>query len=94
MSNLSRFSADFASFCVTAAMPGALPPCSPNTRCPSFTTMGSIEPGKEATLFAANGDILDIRTQVRRRWIRGVETRLESRHTRLYDKYRSRPLAS
>jgi hypothetical protein len=54
--------------------------------------MGSIEPGKEATLFAANGDILDIRTQVRRLWIHGVETSLESRHTRLYDKYRSRPL--
>jgi hypothetical protein len=41
MSNLSRFSADFASFYATAAMPGALPRCSPNTRCPSFTTMAS-----------------------------------------------------
>jgi imidazolonepropionase-like amidohydrolase len=53
--------------------------------------LGSIEPGKEASLFAADGDILDIRTRVTRMWIAGKETPLESRHTRLYEKYRSRP---
>lgn len=53
--------------------------------------LGSIEPGKEATLFAADGDILDIRANVKRMWIAGKEVSLESRHTRLYEKYRNRP---
>ena len=55
--------------------------------------LGSIEPGKEATLFAANGDILDLRARVKRLWIAGHEVSLESRHTRLYDRYRNRPEA-
>jgi len=54
--------------------------------------LGSIETGKEATFFLANGDILDIRSNVVRLWIAGREVSLESRHTRLYDKYRQRPL--
>jgi imidazolonepropionase-like amidohydrolase len=53
--------------------------------------LGSIEVGKEASLFAATGDILDIRSQVKRLWISGAEQSLESRHTRLADRYRSRP---
>ena len=53
--------------------------------------LGSIEVGKEATLFAADGDILDIRTNVKRMWIGGKEVSLESRHTRLYEKYKNRP---
>lgn len=53
--------------------------------------LGSIEPGKDATFFIANGDILDVRTQVRRLWIAGQEVSLESRHTRLYERYRNRP---
>jgi imidazolonepropionase-like amidohydrolase len=53
--------------------------------------VGSIEPGKDATLFAADGDILDIRSQVKRMWVGGKEISLESRHTRLYDKYKNRP---
>jgi len=53
--------------------------------------LGSLEPGKQATLFAATGDILDIRSQVKRMWIAGREVSLESRHTRLYEKYRNRP---
>ena len=53
--------------------------------------VGSLEPGKEATLFVADGDILDIRTQVRRMWIAGREVSLESKHTRLHNRYRSRP---
>ena len=53
--------------------------------------LGSIEVGKEATFFAADGDILDIRTNVKRMWIGGKEVSLESRHTRLYEKYRNRP---
>lgn len=53
--------------------------------------LGSIEAGKDATLIAVSGDILDIRSQVRRMWIAGREIPLESRHTRLYQKYRNRP---
>jgi imidazolonepropionase-like amidohydrolase len=53
--------------------------------------LGSIEPGKDATLFAADGDILDIRGRVKRMWIAGKEVSLESRHTRLYEKYKNRP---
>jgi imidazolonepropionase-like amidohydrolase len=53
--------------------------------------LGSIEPGKDATLFAADGDILDIRSHVKRMWIAGQEVSLENRHTRLYEKYRNRP---
>lgn len=53
--------------------------------------MGSIEVGKEATLFASTGDVMDIRSQVVRMWISGQEIDLQTRHTRLYEKYRSRP---
>ncbi|MBI3877498.1 MAG: amidohydrolase family protein [Verrucomicrobia bacterium] len=53
--------------------------------------LGSIEAGKEATFFAATGHILDIRSQVKRMWIAGKEVSLETRHTRLYEKYNSRP---
>jgi imidazolonepropionase-like amidohydrolase len=53
--------------------------------------LGSIEAGKEATLFVSDGDILDIRSNVKRMWIAGKEVSLESRHTRLYEKYKQRP---
>ncbi len=53
--------------------------------------LGSIEAGKDASLFAATGDILDIRSRVTRMWIAGAEVSLENRHTRLYQKYQARP---
>jgi imidazolonepropionase-like amidohydrolase len=53
--------------------------------------LGSIESGREATLIALDGDVLDIRSNVRRMWIAGEEMDLSSRHTRLNDRYRSRP---
>jgi len=53
--------------------------------------LGSIEVGKEATLFVADGDILDIRAHVTRMWVAGKEISLENRHTRFYDKYKNRP---
>lgn len=53
--------------------------------------LGSLEPGKDATFVVANGDLLDVRTQVLRVWIAGREVSVESRHTRLYDRYRARP---
>ncbi len=55
--------------------------------------LGSIEPGKDATFFAATGDILDIRSEVKRLWMSGTEQSLESRHTRLSERYRARPKA-
>jgi imidazolonepropionase-like amidohydrolase len=55
--------------------------------------LGSIEVGKDASLFASTGDILDIRTEVKRLWISGVEQSLETRHTRLAERYRTRPKA-
>lgn len=56
--------------------------------------LGSIEPDKLATLFACDGDILDLRTNVKHAWIAGQEVSLETRHTKLYEKYRSRPKAN
>lgn len=53
--------------------------------------LGAIERGKDATFFAADGDILDIRASVKRMWIAGQEADLSSRHTRLFEKYKSRP---
>lgn len=52
--------------------------------------LGSIEAGKAATLFAADGDILEIRSNVKRMWIGGQEVSLANRHTRLYEKYQQR----
>jgi imidazolonepropionase-like amidohydrolase len=54
--------------------------------------LGAIAPGLEATLFVADGDILDARSRVRRMWIAGREISLENRHTRLYQKYKNRPV--
>jgi imidazolonepropionase-like amidohydrolase len=53
--------------------------------------LGSIEPGKDATLFVCDGSIFDIRANVQRLWIAGQEISLETRHTRLYEKYKNRP---
>lgn len=55
--------------------------------------LGSIEPGKEATFIVTDGDILDLRANVKRMWIAGQEVSLESRHTKLYEKYKARPVA-
>jgi imidazolonepropionase-like amidohydrolase len=52
--------------------------------------VGSLQPGRDATLFIADGDPLEITTQVERAWIGGREIDLRSRHTRLYDKYRQK----
>ena len=53
--------------------------------------LGSIEPGKLASLFAVDGNILDLRANVKRMWVAGQEISLENRHTRLYEKYKNRP---
>jgi imidazolonepropionase-like amidohydrolase len=53
--------------------------------------LGAIEPGKDGTVFACTGDILDLRASVTHVWVAGHEVSLENRHTRLYEKYRNRP---
>ena len=52
--------------------------------------VGSIEAGKDATVFLTDGDPLDARTRVERAWIAGREIDLASRQSRLYDKYRQK----
>ena len=49
--------------------------------------VGSLEVGKDATLFVADGDPLDTPTQVTAAWIRGRKVDLNDRHKRLYRKY-------
>lgn len=53
--------------------------------------LGAIAPGRDATLVLATGDILDARTQVTHVLIDGVLQPLETRHTRLYERYKDRP---
>ena len=53
--------------------------------------LGSLEKGKQATFFAATGDIFDIRSEVTDLWFAGEPVSLETRHTRLYQKYQGRP---
>jgi imidazolonepropionase-like amidohydrolase len=49
--------------------------------------LGSIEPGKDATLIVTTGDPLEITSNVEMEFIRGKKIPLTSRHTRLYEKY-------
>lgn len=55
--------------------------------------LGTLEVGKEATFIATTGDLLDLRSSVKHMVIAGKKTSLQSRHTRLYEKYRNRPPA-
>lgn len=52
---------------------------------------GSVEKGKVANLIVTDGDPLEIQTQVKLMFIRGVQVDLESKHTRMYKKYLARP---
>lgn len=52
--------------------------------------LGSLDVGKDATLFVANGDALDERTAVERAWIQGRPADLRTRHTRLDETYRAK----
>jgi imidazolonepropionase-like amidohydrolase len=53
--------------------------------------LGTLEPGKDATLIVTDGDPLDIRSHVLHAFIAGREMSLDNRQSRLYEKYRSRP---
>jgi imidazolonepropionase-like amidohydrolase len=56
--------------------------------------VGSLEKGKDATLFVATGDALDTPTQVTQAWIRGRRVDLNDRHKSLYRKYEQKYGAS
>jgi imidazolonepropionase-like amidohydrolase len=53
--------------------------------------LGSLDVGKDATLFVSAGDVLDVIGQrVERMWIDGREIDLDDRHKRLYREYRAK----
>lgn len=49
--------------------------------------LGSLEVGKQANLFVADGDPFETRTQVFHLFIEGYQIPVESRHTKLYDEF-------
>jgi imidazolonepropionase-like amidohydrolase len=49
--------------------------------------LGSLDPGKSATVVVADGDPLELKTDVKRVFIAGHEVPMESRQTRLRDQY-------
>ena len=49
--------------------------------------LGSLDPGKTANVVVANGDPLDVKTDVKHVFIGGQEIPLTSRQTRLRDEY-------
>ena len=53
--------------------------------------IGSIEVGKLADLVVTDGDLLELRTQVKNLFVAGKNVSLETKHTRLYEKYLNRP---
>ena len=53
--------------------------------------VGSLEPGKDATLFVSDRDVLDFRYTVVAAFVDGRPLDLSDRHKRLYERYRSRP---
>ncbi len=54
--------------------------------------LGSVEQGRIANLFVATGNPLDVRTTVDEVFIKGRRVPIDDRHTRLYEKWNSRPI--
>lgn len=52
--------------------------------------LGSLEPGRDATLFVSTGDPLETEPQVTDAWIQGRRVDLSSRHSQLYRKYQEK----
>ncbi len=52
--------------------------------------LGSLESGKDATLFISNGDALEIRTNVLQAYIQGRKIDMNDRHKTLYNKYQEK----
>ncbi|HJR59144.1 MAG TPA: amidohydrolase family protein [Vicinamibacterales bacterium] len=53
--------------------------------------IGSLEPGKDANLFIANGDPLEVRSRVTHVVIQGRDVGIDNKHEALYRKYIARP---
>lgn len=53
--------------------------------------IGSIDKGKIANLIVADGDIMEFQTKITHVFIKGEDIPLESKHTKLYEKYNARP---
>ena len=53
--------------------------------------VGTLDPGKDANLFIAKGDPLEIRTEVTQVVIEGRDVGLANKHLALYEKYLARP---
>lgn len=49
--------------------------------------VGSLEVGKDATLFVCNGDPLDVHCQIDEAFVQGRKVEMNDRHKRLYRKY-------
>ena len=49
--------------------------------------VGSIELGKDATIFVTDGDPLEIRTKIEQVFIQGRRVDLDDRHKQLYRRY-------
>lgn len=52
--------------------------------------IGSLDAGKDATLFVADGNILETSTLVTAAFIQGRKVDLSSKHTQLYEKYKAK----
>jgi imidazolonepropionase-like amidohydrolase len=52
--------------------------------------VGSLDVGKDATLIVTDGDPLEITSQVAMEYIQGKTIPLQSKHTRLYEKYKEK----
>lgn len=53
--------------------------------------LGSLEKGKTADLVVTDGDLLELKTNVKNVFIAGQNVPLESKHTKLYQQYINRP---
>jgi len=53
--------------------------------------VGSLEPGKDATLIVTDGDLFDSRSRVVAAYLDGRELDLTDKQKRLYERYRNRP---
>jgi len=88
--NLPNHAATAAAHGLTPAQALAAITLSPARILGADERFGSLEAGKDATIFIADRDILDTRARVEQAFIGGREIDLSSRHTRLYEKYRQK----
>ncbi len=56
--------------------------------------IGTLEPGKVANVVVTNGDLLELRTQVKYLFIKGQLTSLDNKQLELYERYSKRPKPS